>query len=141
MSEADGSAQFVSLEIDAAAKGPISPAERGIAWLGLCYQVQSRSKLDTFRRTPHHMPKQILRDVSGFVRSGEMLFIMGPSGSGKTSTLDTLAMRVKGDVQGQVWLDGRVCNEKRFRASAKYVKQNSSLFESLTTYETLMVRS
>jgi ABC-type multidrug transport system fused ATPase/permease subunit len=140
MSVEEGSARFVAVDVDEKPnEGSQLPLDRGLAWLGLCYQVSTNSHLTFFQRRRHHAQKQIIRDVSGFVRAGEILFIMGPSGSGKTSTLDTLAMRVKGSVQGQVWVDGQVCNEMRFRSAAKYVEQNNILFDTLTAFETLTV--
>eukprot|EP00741_Cyanophora_paradoxa_P015482 tig00020902_g14945.t1 len=40
--------------------------------------------------------KELLRDVTGFVRSGDLLALMGPSGGGKTTLLDVLADRKTG---------------------------------------------
>lgn len=37
--------------------------------------------------------KNIVDDVAGIVKPGEVLFIMGPSGAGKSSLLDALADR------------------------------------------------
>jgi ABC-type lipoprotein export system ATPase subunit len=37
--------------------------------------------------------KQVLHNITGYVRSKEMVAIMGPSGSGKTSLLNVLAQR------------------------------------------------
>lgn len=37
--------------------------------------------------------KNIVDNVAGIVKPGEVLFIMGPSGSGKSSLLDALADR------------------------------------------------
>ena len=84
-------------------------------------------------------PLDIVSNVSGVARSGELVGILGPSGSGKTSVLAVLAgaaddvghnVRVEGDVQ----LDGARLSSERIRRVA-YCAQESSLLPTLTVEE------
>ncbi|KAF8055666.1 rca [Scenedesmus sp. PABB004] len=82
--------------------------------------------------------KQILFDVSGEMRPGEMLALMGPSGSGKTSLLSIIS----GRAPRAVTTSGRVTsNGEKFSKAAKrrvgFVLQDDLLYESLTVWETL----
>ena len=54
--------------------------------------------------------KQILREVSGLARPGEVLAIMGASGAGKSTLLNTLLFRNSGglDISGTRIADGEV---------------------------------
>ena len=54
--------------------------------------------------------KQILREVSGIARPGEVLAIMGASGAGKSTLLNTLLFRNSGglDISGTRIADGEV---------------------------------
>ena len=61
--------------------------------------------------------KQILENVNGIVKPGEVLAIMGASGAGKTSFLDILARkRKKGIVDGEFFLNGRKVSDSQFKA-------------------------
>ncbi|RKP05994.1 ABC-2 type transporter-domain-containing protein [Thamnocephalis sphaerospora] len=50
--------------------------------------------------------RQLLKDVTGWVRSGELVALMGSSGAGKTTLLDVLAQRKSvGTVSGDIRLE------------------------------------
>lgn len=81
--------------------------------------------------------KLILDGVSGVAYPGELVFIMGPSGSGKSTLLDSLADRVKLNVEGTQVLDGEPKTERKLKNVAKYVQQSDDLYGVLTVEETL----
>eukprot|EP00894_Picocystis_sp_ML_P000422 jgi/Pico_ML_1/50939/g2054.t1 len=81
--------------------------------------------------------KRILDNVSGYCKSGEILYIMGPSGAGKTTLLDSLADRTSLVPSGRQYLDGQPKTEEEFKKVAKYCLQEMFLYEGLTVKETL----
>ncbi|WIA19845.1 hypothetical protein OEZ85_005749 [Tetradesmus obliquus] len=80
--------------------------------------------------------RQILYDISGQVRPGEVLALMGPSGSGKTSLLTVLGGRSAMKLSGKV-LVNRAAFTKGTRRRVGFVLQDDVLYESLTVKETL----
>ncbi|KAH7097388.1 hypothetical protein BKA62DRAFT_716527 [Auriculariales sp. MPI-PUGE-AT-0066] len=80
----------------------------------------------------------VLDGVSGAVKPGQLLAIIGASGAGKSSLLDILARRQKrGNVSGNVLVNGREVSDSVFRRAAGYVDQEDTLMGTLTVYETV----
>ncbi|KAF2494725.1 ATP transporter [Lophium mytilinum] len=84
--------------------------------------------------------KNILSDVNGIVKAGEILALMGPSGSGKTTLLNVLAHREatpNATVHKLLYINGKQTNLKDFQKISSYVEQEDALVGSLTVKETL----
>eukprot|EP01133_Synstelium_polycarpum_P016722 gene16722-19876_t len=81
--------------------------------------------------------KQILNDINGTVKAGEMCAIMGPSGAGKTTLLDILAHRLRINGSGKLMLNGVETSFNVFRKLSGYVTQSDTLAPAMTVRETL----
>eukprot|EP00092_Neocalanus_flemingeri_P095212 GFUD01121127.1.p1 GENE.GFUD01121127.1~~GFUD01121127.1.p1 ORF type:complete len:639 (-),score=177.01 GFUD01121127.1:95-2011(-) len=83
--------------------------------------------------------KQILKNVSGIARPGEVLAIMGASGAGKSTLLNTLLFR---NIQGLQVTGARIANKSlvtptSLTAVSGYVQQDDLFIPSLTVREHL----
>lgn len=66
--------------------------------------------------------KEVLSQVSGIVKPGQVMAIMGASGAGKTSLLDILARRHKsGIVRGNIYVNGRTISHHEYKRVVGYV--------------------
>ncbi|KAF9425233.1 hypothetical protein BGZ94_007721, partial [Podila epigama] len=83
--------------------------------------------------------KEVLRQVSGLVKPGQIMAIMGASGAGKSSLLDILARRQKsGNVGGNIYVNGRTISQQEYKRVVGYVDQEDTLMSTLTVYETIL---
>ncbi|XP_006778709.1 PREDICTED: ATP-binding cassette sub-family G member 5 [Myotis davidii] len=83
--------------------------------------------------------RQILKDVSLYVESGQIMCILGSSGSGKTTLLDAVSGRLRrqGTLLGEVCVNGQALRRDQFQDCFSYVLQSDTLLSSLTVRETL----
>uniref|UniRef100_A0A6J0U6A8 ATP-binding cassette sub-family G member 5 n=1 Tax=Pogona vitticeps TaxID=103695 RepID=A0A6J0U6A8_9SAUR len=83
--------------------------------------------------------RQILKDVSFHIESGQLMSILGNSGSGKTTLLDAIAGRLNHEAAftGQVYVNGRELRQQQFQKCFSYVLQNETLLSYLTIEECL----
>uniref|UniRef100_A0A8C5M667 ATP binding cassette subfamily G member 5 n=1 Tax=Leptobrachium leishanense TaxID=445787 RepID=A0A8C5M667_9ANUR len=83
--------------------------------------------------------RQILRDVSFYMESGQIMAILGNSGSGKTTLLDAIAGRIghKGTLVGEVYVNGCQLKKEEYQDCFSYVLQHDTLLTYLTVQETL----
>lgn len=83
---------------------------------------------------------ELLSNISGEVKRGELMAIMGPSGSGKTTLLNHLAHRsppLKSKSSGSIKYCSKVLGLDEFRNISTFVEQEDSLIGSLTVKETI----
>lgn len=85
--------------------------------------------------------KTILKDVSGSVKSGELLGILGPSGAGKTSLLNFLSKKIETTYmksEGEVLLNNIHLSKNDFSSISSYVMQDDILESMMTPKEVLL---
>jgi phospholipid/cholesterol/gamma-HCH transport system ATP-binding protein len=87
-------------------------------------------------------PKQVLRDVSFEVPSGQALCILGRSGTGKSVTLRLLISLLKPD-QGRIWIEQdeitrlNEADLSKVRRKMGFLFQDAALFDSFNLYDNL----
>ncbi|XP_015370315.1 PREDICTED: protein white-like [Diuraphis noxia] len=87
--------------------------------------------------------KQLLNNVSGSARPGELLALMGSSGAGKTTLLNSLTFRSNNNVieSGLRSINGIPVNSKLLTAVSAYVQQNDLFIGTLTVREHLIFQA
>lgn len=76
--------------------------------------------------------KQLLRNVSGYARPGQLTALMGASGAGKTTLLDTISQRKsEGRVEGRMLINGKPLDTAFGRSCGFCMQQD--VHEPMTT--------
>jgi len=86
--------------------------------------------------------RQVVRDVSFAVESGQVVGLLGPNGAGKTTSFYMVVGLLQPD-DGEVEVDGqpigRLPMYKRARQGLSYLPQEPSIFRRLTVAENIQV--
>lgn len=81
--------------------------------------------------------KQLLQNVSGFVKPGQLVALMGSSGAGKTTLMDVLAQRKdSGRLEGSIMVNGKP-QGIMFQRTTGYCEQNDIHEPTATVLEAL----
>ncbi|MEW9799032.1 LPS export ABC transporter ATP-binding protein [Alteromonas sp. CYL-A6] len=85
--------------------------------------------------------RQVVRDVSLSVSTGQIVGLLGPNGAGKTTTFYMIVGLVPLD-KGQIHIDDEVLTHlpmhERARLGIGYLPQEASIFRKLTVLENIM---
>ncbi|KAM0733915.1 Protein scarlet [Formica fusca] len=100
----------------------------------LSWQNLSVYAMDRNRRT---ISKQLISNVRGIVRPGELTAILGGSGAGKSSLMTALACRTGSDVvvHGDVRVDGASATSSYMRRHSGFMYQEDMFIETMTVLE------
>ncbi|NXC48619.1 ABCG5 protein, partial [Penelope pileata] len=120
-------------------KAAVQPSN-SISVRGISYSV--RERVGPWWNVPlcrKKWTRQILKDVSFHIESGQIMGILGNSGSGKTTLLDAISGRLghKDSFFGEVYVNGRQLKKEQFRDCFSYVPQTDALLSFLTIQESL----
>lgn len=82
---------------------------------------------------------ELLKNLSGEFRAGELTAIMGLSGAGKSTLMDVLAGFITSGVTGNIMVNSKTRNLSEFRRLSAYIMQNDNLQPLLTVQEAMNV--
>ncbi|XP_024867190.1 protein scarlet isoform X1 [Temnothorax curvispinosus] len=100
----------------------------------LSWQNLSVYAMDQNRRT---VSKQLINNVRGVVRPGELTAILGGSGAGKSSLMTALAFRAESGivVHGDVRVNGISASSSYMRRHSGFMHQEDMFIETMTVLE------
>jgi len=85
--------------------------------------------------------RQVVKDISLEIRSGEVVGLLGPNGAGKTTAFYMIVGLIGSD-HGRIMLDGRDLTlmpmHRRARIGLGYLPQEASIFRKLTVEKNIM---
>jgi len=103
--------------------------------------VPTGSTLTAAHLTKQYKGRQVVKDVSLDIRSGEIVGLLGPNGAGKTTCFYMIVGLVPMD-GGTIHLDrtdiSNLPMHRRARLGLGYLPQEPSVFRNLTVYENIM---
>jgi lipopolysaccharide export system ATP-binding protein len=99
------------------------------------------STLAATRIAKHYQGRQVVKDVSLKIETGEVVGLLGPNGAGKTTCFYIIVGLIMSD-HGQILLDNQDLTyapmHVRARAGIGYLPQEPSIFRKLTTEENIL---
>ncbi|PVH99410.1 hypothetical protein DM02DRAFT_529127 [Periconia macrospinosa] len=97
-----------------------------IHWNKISYKITSAQK-----------DRQVLSEISGWIKPGRLTALMGATGAGKTTLLDVLSQRTTGgNLSGEIYWNGRPCGTD-FQRKTGYVQQQDIHCPTSTVRESL----
>ncbi len=107
--------------------------DRSAPAAGSCLSVRHISK--------RYQKRQVVRDVSLSLQSGEIVGLLGPNGAGKTTCFYMIIGLIRGD-GGEIMLDGQDITDlpmhRRARRGLGYLPQEPSVFRQMSVADNIL---
>ncbi|HMU89548.1 MAG TPA: LPS export ABC transporter ATP-binding protein [Pseudomonadales bacterium] len=104
-------------------------------------QARADSCLNVSHLCKRYQKRQVVRDVSLTLRSGEIVGLLGPNGAGKTTCFYMIIGLVRGD-GGTITLDGQEITHlpmhRRARRGLGYLPQEPSVFRQMSVADNIL---
>lgn len=102
---------------------------------------QDISTLETQHLCKQYKGRKVVKDVSFYVKSAEIVGLLGPNGAGKTTSFYMTVGLITAD-DGQILLDGKditgLAMHERARLGISYLPQEPSVFRKLNVADNIM---
>ncbi|XP_030386604.1 protein brown [Scaptodrosophila lebanonensis] len=114
-----------------------------LEWKRLNYYVpaQEESNYSFWNECRKKRELRILQDVSGHMKTGDLIAILGGSGAGKTTLLAAISQRLRGNLTGDVVLNGMVMERHQMTRISSFLPQFEINVKTFTAYEHLYFMS
>jgi lipopolysaccharide export system ATP-binding protein len=103
-------------------------------------RLMKKNKLRAEKLKKFYGRREVVKDVTVEINSGEIVGLLGPNGAGKTITFYMIMGLIATDA-GKIYLDGENISKlpmhKRARMGMGYLPQENSAFKKLTVWENL----
>ncbi|XP_043486413.1 protein scarlet-like [Polistes fuscatus] len=109
-----------------------------LMWKNVSFTVKKKKNgnfLKSFLGLQRFEYVRLVNGVNGIVNSGTLMAIMGPSGAGKTTLLAMISRRIKGEIDGEILLNGKLIDKQEMLRISGFVPQQDLAVESLTVEE------
>ncbi|XP_017073110.1 protein brown [Drosophila eugracilis] len=114
-----------------------------LEWKQLNYYVpaQEQSNYSFWNECRKKRELRILQDASGHMKTGDLIAILGGSGAGKTTLLAAISQRLRGNLTGDVVLNGMAMERNQMTRISSFLPQFEINVKTFTAYEHLYFMS
>ncbi|XP_075168391.1 brown [Haematobia irritans] len=114
-----------------------------LEWKNLNYYVPAREEnnYSFWQSCRKQRELQILNNVSGHMRTGDLVAILGCSGAGKTTLLAAISQRLRGNLTGEVEVNGVAMTRSEMIRISSFLPQFEINVQTFTAYEHLYFMS
>ncbi|XP_065369460.1 protein brown [Calliphora vicina] len=114
-----------------------------LEWKHLNYYVPAKEQTNYsfWQSCQTQKELQILNDVSGHMKTGDLVAILGCSGAGKTTLLAAISQRLRGNLSGEIVVNGIATERADMIRISSFLPQFEINVQTFTAYEHLYFMS